>query len=236
MVKVLPDLLYRWVPPDFENFRWTDIIDVVPGFQVEMGTYTFTGKGKNMTAEEYLSTEKGVGGNITGFFEYIDNQPRNIQEGRPSYINLGLSHAIFGRGRNLILLPGGEVEKAVKVVRKDYSLEEIVTPIPGVLQVSKLGSLMQTPFGYGQDAEWDFSTSEKLEVPALILRFGNYGPKVDGIRNFQPSQDINFNNLIRYINSSILPRLPPRPVSGQGRYRAKSLRASGRKKRTRRIR
>lgn len=157
----LPTILYRWVKDGrFEKHGENGGID--------WGYYELTGSGRNMTPNEYLSTSMGVGGNITGFFEFEDHMDLR---GFPGRKTMAQTQMDFGRDRDVIVIPTPYLkEVGVQFVYTDPDLPDMIVACPGMVKVAKLGTLMVTATHYGQESEWNFITNTPIKIPAYRLK------------------------------------------------------------------
>jgi hypothetical protein len=178
----LPVLLYRWVDQKDPNIKYQKLGYETKdeyGIDVDIVNYDIKANGKTITAEEYLSTSKGEGGNITGFLQFHptrNSNEVNILDNTPSYISVPTSHSAFGINRNLFVFPpyGMSPKDQEALVYTAGSLYEKVKPCPTKIKVAKLGSLMETKTHYGNDSEWNFIPNYEFKVQGLLIRFGKY--------------------------------------------------------------
>lgn len=188
----LPTLLYRWIPRARSGFKSNGLIAVTTNMFIEFGYYTLEAGGRPMSTTEYLNPDKGVGGNITGFFEYEEHRPAHVLEAFPGKTTLANTYTYFGKNRDLLVVIPSEFPKTIEYVYGTLSNND--TPIvacPGMVKIAKLGGEMETSSQYGQESEWNFIPGETLQLPGYVVHFGNF----DSENNFVPSEPKSFPRL-----------------------------------------
>lgn len=212
----LPEFLYRWIPratPQYTHLKEVTVIDVGNNTvaHVSIGSFTLGGIGNTITARKYLDPDKGEGGNIVGFFEYVDNQSTREIGSSPGYLPMSSTWSTFGRDRDLVFVPmkwytdptsPGYPRPPLLYAVGD--LDQYVTRCTGYLKVAKLGSLMETRMMYGQDAEWNFVADTPVKLPVIRFTFGSY----TATNSFVPSSNYVLPTLIEYINTKVVPEIP----------------------------
>jgi hypothetical protein len=227
----LPILWYRWIPRNRPaDFRSTGLIGQLPGFFIERGVYRLYAGGRPMTAMEYLSPTKGVGGNITGFFEYEEHLPPHVLQGFPGKTTLAQTQIYFGQGRDLILIPTSELPKRIQYAAGFVQNND--TPIvacPGMVKVTKLGTLMARTEGgrqfYGQESEWNLILADNLEVPAYKISFGNF----DQTGTFIPQEVSSLSTLQAIVQNAYDQHKNDIPTQLQNQVSAHTCQSAGKK-------
>lgn len=216
----LPKVLYRWVDRNDPNIKRVGLDYYVSNDQelaADLVEYRISSKGKTMTAEEYLSTTKGEGGNITGFMQYHPTRTQSekgLLDASPGYYSLSHSHTPFGSNRDLFVFPTYSIspEDQEALVFTNGDLTDKIRSCPSTIKVAKLGSLMETRTHYGNDSEWNFIPNYGFTVLGLLIRFGKYGKPTEEViekdgkmistqsSTFERG-DINWEGLTKYVNS-----------------------------------
>ena len=237
----LPTLWYRWIPRDRPtDFRATGVIGQLPGFFIERGVYTLYAGGRPMSAMEYLSPSKGVGGNITGFFEYEEHLPSAVLQGSPGKTTLATTRIYFGQGRDLVIIPTSELPKTIQYAAgyvRDNN--QPIVACPGMMKVTKLGTLMARVEGgrqfYGQESEWNIILADTLQVPAYKISFGNF-VNSGGYDAFVPQEVSNLQTLQAIVQNAYDQHKNDMPTRLQFQVDAHSCQTGGKKKKRRKTR
>ena len=226
----IPLILYRWIT-DADISTYGNQLSLVDagligrpdapriGAWVESGRYAIAPIGRQMTVGEYLSPGMGVGGNIVGFFQYIEDWSRRIKESSPGYQDMASTKSTFGWGRHLLIIPMAYYD-GPPILKCGAGLEDTVVNCPGFLKIANLGALIETPLGsYGQDAEWNLIPGERINLPAIIVRFGRFDTDDSFIVDATATEGMDYDKFLQLVKDIVDAQVSKTPARASASIR-----------------